>query len=81
MMAKTGKKGDAMGTPAAAPATAFNPNPISNPTHPAHADVSRHLGTALGHSLIGDHETARQHLHAAIDKMFVPPTGGKETLP
>ena len=50
----------------------FNPNPASEPSHPAHQDIHRHLGAAIGHIAIGDHATAKQHMHAIIDKWFAP---------
>ena len=55
-----------------APQIPFNINPATNPTHPAHQDISRHLGAAIGHIMAGDHGTAKQHMHAIVDKWFAP---------
>jgi hypothetical protein len=48
----------------------FNMNPVTNPTHPSHVHAARHLGAAIGHSLTDNHEGAKAHLHAMLDKLF-----------
>jgi hypothetical protein len=54
------------------PSQGINLNPISNPTHPAHAMAARHFGAAIGHMLIGDNTTAAQHLSEGVRHTLAP---------
>ena len=56
-----------------APGTGMpNLNPVTNPTHPAHAKAARHAGAFLGHLLTGNGEEAAHHLAAAIGHTLAP---------
>jgi hypothetical protein len=56
-----------------APGTGMpNMNPVTNPTHPAHAMAARHAGAALGHLLTGNGEEAAHHIAAAIGHTIAP---------
>ena len=66
-----------MPMPKAAPAmkvqpVSLHPNPITDPLHPAHGAMTQNIGRAIGHLMTGDVESARAHLHDAIDNWIAP---------
>jgi hypothetical protein len=58
----------------------LHPNPISDPQHPAHIAMTQNIGRALGHLMTGDVESARGHLHDALDNWLEPHAGSPASM-